>query len=586
LSAALVPLRGTLYDARGQVVVDPRVDRARAFFGAMPGGYTGARSDHRALQEWTPIPKSGDADSIGDLPALRARSRDLCRNAGFAGGAVATVVTNAIGTGLTPQPSVDSDYLSEQFGITEEAADAFERAAARLWRYHSEGRFFDVAGIETHQQLQSKVLRSVLESGDMVGLRRVKKNRPGALFTHCVQLIEADLISNPPTVMDREGFAAGVETDADGEQIAFHVASRHEFDLGSWEPVVWKRIPARGKVTGERLVRHIAWRRRAKQSRGVPYLAGVIVQLKQLARYGDAELMAAVVASMFTVFVKSEYGGDPFQTETAVPGSVPTVGENLPLPKIRRLGTGAIVDLLPGEDISIAKMERPNGQYDPFVQSILREIGAQLEIPFELLIKHFTASYSAARASRLEFWKFLAVVRSFIASDFCQPDYEDLVTEAVALGYLDAPGFFEDPIARQAWLGCRWTGPAPGQIDEESEVQASILKINNGLSTLEEETAALTGGNWERNHRQQVKERRAREAAGLTMEPIAGRIRTEPQQPEGEDTPDERVDGDDTDEQKANARVKGKSRRRRTRAEMLDALDEMHDEVMGVGANG
>jgi lambda family phage portal protein len=579
LSTALVP-RGTLYNARGDVVVDPRADRVRSFFSGFQGGYTGARSDHRALQEWSPLPQSADADTIGDLPTLRARSRDAARNGGFAGGAINTVVTNAIGTGLSPQPRVDSDYLAEAYGVSEAAADAFERSAARLWKHHSEGRFFDVAGLETHPQLQSKVLRAVLESGDIAGLRRFKKGRPGALFGHCVQLIEADLIVNPLTQRDREGFAGGIETNTDGEQIAFWVASRHEFDLMSFEPITWKRIPARGKTTGERLVRHLAWRRRPKQSRGVPYLAGVLLQLKQLDRYGDAELMAAVVSSMFTVFIKSEFGGDLWPTETAIGGSVPNVGEGLAKPKIRRLGTGAIVDLMPGESIETAAMNRPNAQFDPFVQSIVRQIGVQLEIPFELLIKHFTASYSAARASRLEFWKFLAPVRGFVAADFCQPDYEDLLTEAVALGHLEAPGFFEDPLARQAWLGCWWVGPAPGQIDEESEVDAAVTRINNGLSTLEEETAALTGGSWERNHRQQVKERRAREAARLTGEPIAGRIRTEPQAPVDADTPDERTDGADEKEQ-AGARAK----RRRSRAEMPDALDALHDEVIGAGAN-
>ena len=36
-----------------------------------------------------------------------------------------------------------------------------------------------------------------------------------------------------------------------------------------------------------------------------------------------------------------------------------------------------------------------------------------------------------------------------------------------------------------------------------------------GISTLAEETAALTGGDWERKHRQRTKEKRLRLEAGL-----------------------------------------------------------------------
>lgn len=522
-AAKPIPTQGTIFDAQGQVLregIDPRLARVRSLLGSIgAGGYTGARSDRRALQEWNPLPASPDSDSIGDLPTLRGRSRDLARNAPLASGAISTVITNAVGTGLKPQPRVDTDYLAERVGITEEQADAFERGAARLWRYHSGGRFFDVAGLDTHEQLQAKVLRAVFEGGDIFALRR-RRERPGALFGHCVQLIEADLVCNPMHEFDREGFAGGVESDRDGTPLAYHVASRYPYDTTAFEPLRWTRVPAFGAASGERLVRHLAWRRRIKQSRGVPYLAVVIEPLKTLDRYGEYEMMAALVASLFTVFIKSEYGGDflPQLDATTAAGIAPSsVGVDAPAPRKLKLGSGGVFELAAGESIETAATNRPSRNYSPFVEGKLQEIGVALEIPFELMVKHFTASYSAARASRLEFWKFLMPVRGFVAADFCQPDYEDMLTEAVALGYLDAPGFFEDPLARQAWCGCWWVGPAPGQIDEKGEVDAAVTRINNGLSTLEEETAALTGGSWEQNHGQQAKERRQRIMDGLIL---------------------------------------------------------------------
>ena len=51
---------------------------------------------------------------------------------------------------------------------------------------------------------------------------------------------------------------------------------------------------------------------RAEQYRGVPYLAPVIESLKQLTRYSEAEMMAAVINGIFTVFVTSENGTSEF----------------------------------------------------------------------------------------------------------------------------------------------------------------------------------------------------------------------------------------------------------------------------------
>jgi capsid protein len=47
---------------------------------------------------------------------------------------------------------------------------------------------------------------------------------------------------------------------------------------------------------------------RINQARGVPYLAPVIEALKQLDRYTESEIMAAVVNSFFAVFIKSKLG--------------------------------------------------------------------------------------------------------------------------------------------------------------------------------------------------------------------------------------------------------------------------------------
>jgi len=162
-----------------------------------------------------------------------------------------------------------------------------------------------------------------------------------------------------------------------------------------------------------------------------------------------------------------------------------------------KLDYGAIIEMNPGDDISMANPGRPNSAFDPFVTAIIRQIGVALEIPYEVLVKHFTSSYSAARAAMLDAWRFFKSRRSWLVHQFCEPVYEAWMTEAVARGYLYAPGFLNDPILRQAYLGAEWIGPSQGQIDPVKEVSAAEKRLKLKLTTRSEECVAITGTDWE-----------------------------------------------------------------------------------------
>jgi capsid protein len=209
------------------------------------------------------------------------------------------------------------------------------------------------------------------------------------------------------------------------------------------------------------------------------------------------------------------------------------------------------VDLAPGEDISIANPSRPNAAFDPFVRAILQQVGVALEIPHEVLIKSFQASYSASRASILEAWKFYRGRRRWLVRTLCQPCYEDVISEAVARGMLIAPGFFESPLIRRAWLGSVWTGDAMPQIDPLKEASAAQLRINTGTSTIDRESRESNGTTFLENHMQRRKEARMRKADGLDVEVFAEAISTEtaalPERTDGGEDQQNDDDSPDTD---------------------------------------
>jgi len=427
--------------------------RARAML-ALSGSHIGASRSKRSLSQWRTSWGDADSDTLYDLPILRDRSRDLIRNAPLATGAINTVCTNVVGTGLKLQSRIDREAL----GMEEDEADALESNTEREFRLWAESQECDSARPLTFAGVQNLVFRSALESGDVFILMPYVE-RSGSPYGLKIQVIEGDRVCNEGNAPDGPEVFGGVKKDSYGAPIAYHIMDQHPGSIMGLKKLSWTIVPAFGKTSGRRIVLHIFWQLRPGQTRGVPYLAPVIEPLKQLDRYTEAELMAAVISGMFTVFIKSETGdGDlsPMSPSAEVGGK--TTDEDY------KLASGAIVGLAPGEDIAVADPKRPNTAFDPFVLAILRQIGVSLELPFEVLVKHFTASYSAARAALLEAWKFFATRRYWLAVNFCQPVYEAWMEEAVSMGRISAPGFFDD--VRKAYLGTEWVGPAKGMMHD------------------------------------------------------------------------------------------------------------------------
>ena len=482
--------------------------RAR-MFEALSGSYNGASRTRRALKEWSTQSADADADILYDLPLLRERSRDLLRNAPVAVGAVGTSLANVVGTGLKLQSRIDAEYL----GLSEDKADTWEDNTEREFRFWAESQECDIARTLNFVGLQSLAFRQTLENGDVFALLP-RIERRGSPYSLKIQLVEADRVCNKDWASDTDSLVSGVEKDPKtGAPIFYHVANQHPGVTRYWKQgsTTWAKVPAFGAKTGLRNVLHLYEMTRPGQTRGVPFLAPVMETLKQLDRYTEAELMAAVVSGLFTVFIESEAGGLDFATATGMGVETGAASDDDDM----KLGNGAIVGLKKGESINSANPGRPNTAFDPFVESILEQIGAALGIPFEVLIRHFSSSYSASRAALLEAWRFFRSRRVWLVSAFCQPVYEVWLYEAIASGRITAPGYFSDAMTAKAYSGAIWTGDAPGFVDPAKDIKASRDRMEAGISTIDEETTMITGGDAESNIRQMGKEKRMFEKAGL-----------------------------------------------------------------------
>lgn len=483
-------------------------------------GDHGASRRKKSLKYWNPGAGDADEDIHQNLEELRPRARDLYMGGALPNGSLKTLRTNIVGTGLRLKPAFDADFLR----LSDEQADRLRAQIEREFSLWANSKDCDAVRLHDFYELQQLAFLSWMMSGDTFALLPVMP-RKHAIYDTRIKLIEADRCSTPNSQEGLSGnrIQSGVEVDSDGMIVAYWFADRHPGSMYG-APMKWQRVEVVGRESGRQNVLHLMEAERPEQRRGVPILAPIIESLKQLERYTEAELTAAVISGMFTVFISTE---SPDQDQFSLPpvdGSIENAtGEPVPATDDElRLGAGAVQFLQPGEKIDIANPGRPNSGFDPFVTAILRQVGASLEIPYELLLKNFTASYSASRAALIEAWKMFRMRRSWMSSRFCQPIYEEWFTEAVIKGRIDAPGIFDDPAIFKAYTKAEWHGPSQGQLDPVKEVKAALLRIENGLSTGQREAAELTGSEYETNIRQLAYEKKVRDQldlkAGMTSD--------------------------------------------------------------------
>ena len=500
-------------------------------------GNYGANLSKKSMRGWMYHGGSPKEDIEDNLNVLRQRSRDAYMGIPTASAALKTMRTNVVAGGLMPSPQIDADYLR----LTNEQAEALQAQILREFALWADTPVCDADRVDNFYKLQQLAFLSYLMNGDAFALLPVKE-QPGQPYSLRVRVIEADRVCSPDGY-DRlvpcevkghkvHSIVQGVETDADGMVIAYWICNQHPLSSLSNQAgaLEWTRVEAYGS-SGRPNVLHVMNRERAGQRRGVPILAPVLEALKQLGRYTEAEITAAVISAMFTVFIQS----------ATVQNGKP-IGEALPPEQLIdaqdqgtiELGNGAIVALNPGETVEFAKPEHPNSGYDAFFNAMVKEIGAALEIPPEVLEKQFTQNFSSARGSLNEFWRTCGMQRDWFSDDFCQPVYEAWLAEAVARGRIKAPGFFGDPAIRKAYADCKWNGPSRTALNPSQEVEAAVKRVDAGFSTAEDEAAQLTGSDYRKNIRKRVTEAKLKREVDKINSPPATRAGQTPPPDSGE----------------------------------------------------
>lgn len=430
--------------------------------------------------------KSVNKDMGADVKkTLMARSRELFMGNPLATGAIKKMRTSIVGSGLKLKSTIDNSILN----LSNNEKKGLENNIENLFKLWAETNECDAQRTSNFYQIQQLAFITSLIDGECFVLLPFIK-RIGEIFELKIQLIESERCQTPKDLKNNKNIKNGVEVDKFNSPIAYYFLD----DPYSTSDNEYKRVEAFGKRTGRRNVLMMMEKERIGQQRGIPILSPVIETLLQLGRYTYSELMAAVISSYFTVFIENgneETRGNGFGEEVInSEDQKDSSSNNL------EMGAGTILELDAGQKISIASANRPNPAFDGFVKALCIQIGSALELPHDVLLSKFDSSYSASRAALLEAWKMYKMRRSWIVTDFCNPIFSQFMDEVVAKGFLKAPGYFENPLIRQAYLRCQWYGATQGQIDPLKEATAAKVRHELGVTTLSRETMEMYGDNY------------------------------------------------------------------------------------------
>lgn len=373
---------------------------------------------------------------------LRSRARYLANNNPWMSQAVANWAGALVGSGIVPTPK-----------HPDESTRADLTAAFQGWADDA-----DADGRTDFWGLQADVARGLVIDGE--AFLHVLPSEDGPRL----RLLPPELVDESLTRELGNGavIVQGVEFDADGRRVAYHVLPYRPHDqFANYAPPV--RVPADE-------ILHVMKPLAAGQVRGVSWLAPVILSASDFDQLCDALLMGAKVAAMHSAFLidLNGTGGEPYDG-TGEGGILET---GLEPGTMKRLPTGYDVKFnIPGQLTEIGA----------FLRLQLQQLAAGLGLPDHLLSGDLSnANYSSLRAGLLPFRQRVEQIQyGILTPQFLAPIWRHVVAYAVLSGDLAAPDYESAPRAYAA----EWLPPKPMQVDPLKDTQATVAELDAGLTS-------------------------------------------------------------------------------------------------------
>jgi lambda family phage portal protein len=477
--------------SRGQGIVTRALSTFGGLFGSpAASGYAGGRLT-RLTADWVMLPLSADQELRWNLRALRARARELVRDNPFAKRFIHLIAQNVVGHhGIQLQARVTTLKGEPHAGVN--------ATLEQEWRLWGQAENCSVDGRLDFGEFQRLVIKTVAQDGECI-IRLVRGfDNPWAF---ALQLIDADQLDH---MYNRPGNATageneirlGVELDKWRRPLTYWLWSGHPSEYE------YEQSRQRVPVPAAEII-HLYVSHRVGQTRGVSWFHPVLLQLKMLDGYHEAELVAArTAAAKFWVITSTSDEG--YQA--------PIAGEKVEM----EVEPGMLTELDPGKSITPLDPQHPVAAFEQFSKSILKGIASGLGVTYADLAGDLgEANFANARTGLLAARDEYRSLQQWFIEHFHRRVYNAWLSMATLAGRIK-PGM-RDP---ESLKDVEWVPRGFDWVDPLADMRANALAIDYGL-TSRTRLAAAQGEDLTQIFADLADEEKMAKENGITLAPEA-----------------------------------------------------------------
>jgi lambda family phage portal protein len=411
-----------------------------------------AAAINRLSRDWPTITRSQKTEAWRSLRILRARVRHLAHNNDYFKKFLSTVRNNVAGpTGIRLRHDVDAIQTAWKLWTNSENASVNRQAS---W-----------VGI-------LRRFATILARDGEVMVRLVIADNP---FGFALKFIDVNWLDELFNELRPNGnrVIMSVELDAEDIPVAYWLTPpMDEFTLPGMRPQ-----HSRTRVPADQIIHRFLPDDENvgddTQTRGIPWAHTAMTRLHQTGALEEAAIVAARAgASKMGFFIppaESDLDGDPEEDP-----------ENAEKIQIDHFQPGTFWELPPGYDYKTHDPAYPNGDLAPLVKEMLRGAASGLDVSYNSLANDLEGvNYSSIRASLVEERELWSALQQFTIEAFCRPVFIQWLKNATLAGALPLRPRDLAQLDPPTWRprGWKWVDPL-------KDAQATILEINNGLTTI------------------------------------------------------------------------------------------------------
>lgn len=498
--------------------------------------YRWARLDRRT-QAFQPAARSGDAAIYESHDLMNRRIRDQVRNNAQAKRIVEALTDLVIGTGIQTfsspfdpwmdLTSLNMAELDEGLQFALESDDLFEE-------WFNDPTQFDVAGKLSGPDMQRLAFSECVNVGDTLILR-CQRNEPGRIMPLCYQVIEReqlDISQDRPARPGQNKIVNGVELDATGREVAFHIFDAHPND--DFSPFASTTTSTR--VPADRVF-HCYLFRRPSQSVGASWLDAIGQSSFDRDKFIGSEIATAAKAALLALIAKREH---PYQGTLGLETDDTSATDDYGNEEVRLGSSPIAVEVGVNESVEMIESARPTNTANNFIDILDHDIAGGGGISYYTLTGRFEKSnYTGFRGAMLMEDAHVRPLQNWFGSRQVLPIRRAFNVQAAARGLYQtvSPREFVRDLRRYQRFDA--IGAGRQLLDPLKETDAATGKLRSGLTTLKIE-CARQGLHWIKVLRQLAVERRIAEALGVLLDfskGEGGKVYSSDEQPAKDEEP-------------------------------------------------